>query len=66
MKGAKIYGTDRITASLDRKRLERRVWSKPLSCVRGVFDKEVRRKPLTFAADAVISLGFMGIQWRFG
>jgi aspartate oxidase len=27
---------------------------KPVKLIRGVFDKKVRRKPLTFAADAVI------------
>jgi hypothetical protein len=42
-----------VTVSLDRKRLGRRVWSEPPDCARGVFDKAVRRKPLTFAADAV-------------
>jgi hypothetical protein len=32
-----------------------------------VFDKETRRKPLMFAADAVIfGLRTMGIEWRFG
>ena len=44
-----------VTVSLHRKRLGDEFWSKPLNLVRGVFDKEVRRKPLTFAADAVIS-----------
>jgi hypothetical protein len=33
---------------------------------RGGFDKETRRKPQAFAADAVIILGFMDIQYVFG
>ena len=42
----------RIVASLDRKRLGQD--SSRLGKVdRGVFDKETRRKPLAFAADAV-------------
>jgi hypothetical protein len=39
----------------------------PQERIRGVFDKETRRKPLMFGADAVISrLRSMGIEWRFG
>ena len=34
--------------------------------VRVVFDLEVRRKPQAFAADAVISLGSMGIEYCLG
>ena len=43
----------RIAASLDRKRLGAKTEAKRLKSTRGVFDKEVRRKPLAFAADAV-------------
>jgi hypothetical protein len=42
----------RIVASLDRKRLGTEVPRKT-SWTGGVFDKEARRKPLVFAADAV-------------
>ena len=42
----------RVVASLDRKRLGTEVPIK-ISWTRGVFDKEARRKPLVFAADAV-------------
>jgi hypothetical protein len=41
-----------IVASLDRKRLEANSWGAAEICIRGVFDKESRRKPLAFAADA--------------
>src|SRR6266436_965186 len=41
-----------FVASLDRKRLGTRVPRKT-RWTRGVFDKEARRKPLAFAADAV-------------
>jgi uncharacterized metal-binding protein len=41
----------RVAASLDRKRLGADFCVKGIS-IRGVFDKEVRRKPLAFAADA--------------
>jgi hypothetical protein len=40
-------------ASLDRKRLGARTDAKCVKLIRGVFDKETRRKPLAFAADAV-------------
>ena len=43
----------RIVASLDRKRPGRGVLWKGKNYVRGVFDKETRRKPLAFAADAL-------------
>jgi len=43
----------RVVASLDRKRLGRGVPWKTKNCIRGVFDKETRRKPLAFAADAL-------------
>jgi hypothetical protein len=43
----------RIVASLDRKRLGGRLRGRSGISVRGVFDKETRRKPLAFAADAV-------------
>ncbi len=42
----------RMVASLDRKRLGRGVLWKAKNYIRGVFDKETRRKPLAFAADA--------------
>jgi hypothetical protein len=44
--------SSRIVASLDRKRLGQilRVGKRLIG---GVFDKETRRKPLAFAADAV-------------
>src|SRR5207244_6571694 len=45
-------GSRRIVASLDRKRLGGRLQGGGISA-RGVFDKETRRKPLAFAADAV-------------
>jgi hypothetical protein len=43
----------RLVASLDRKRLGGRLRGRSGISVRGVFDKETRRKPLAFAADAV-------------
>jgi len=43
----------RFAASLDRKRLGAKTDAKCLKSIRGVFDKEVRRKPLAFATDAV-------------
>jgi hypothetical protein len=42
----------RIVASLDRKRLGKKVSGKT-GWTRGVFDEEANRKPLAFAADAV-------------
>jgi len=42
-----------VVASLDRKRLGGRLRGRSGISVRGVFDKETRRKPLAFAADAV-------------
>jgi hypothetical protein len=41
-----------MVASLDRKRLGQAVLWKA-KYIRGVFDKETRRKPLAFAADAL-------------
>jgi hypothetical protein len=41
-----------MVASLDRKRLGKTLGRKTMR-TRGVFDKEIRRKPLAFAADAV-------------
>jgi hypothetical protein len=41
-----------MVASLDRKRLGHGVLWKTKKYTRGVFDKEARRKPLAFAADA--------------
>jgi hypothetical protein len=41
----------RFAASFDRKRLGADFCAEGIS-IRGVFDKEVRRKPLAFAADA--------------
>jgi hypothetical protein len=41
-----------MVARLDRKRLEQEV-SQRSGSMRGVFDKQTRRKPLVFAADAV-------------
>ena len=40
-------------ASLDRKRLGQDTFTTNGISIRGVFDKETRRKPLAFAADAV-------------
>ena len=42
----------RIVARLDRKRLGAEFWGGGV-LIRGVIDKESRRKPLAFAADAV-------------
>jgi hypothetical protein len=42
----------RMVASLDRKRLGQTLRVGKI-LIRGVFDKETRRKPLAFAADAV-------------
>jgi hypothetical protein len=44
---------ERIVASLDRKRLGAEIPMNTMAVIRGVFDKETRRKPLAFAADAV-------------
>ena len=43
----------RVVASLDRKRLGADGKGRSGISIRGVFDKETRRKPLAFAADAV-------------
>jgi hypothetical protein len=45
--------SSRIVASLDRKRLGADCRGRSGISIRGVFDKETRRKPLAFAADAV-------------
>jgi hypothetical protein len=50
---AKCDDSVRIVASLDRKRLGADSWGGAGISIRGVFDKETRRKPLAFAADAV-------------
>jgi hypothetical protein len=42
-----------VVASLDRKRLGQAVLWKRKAYIRGVSDKETRRKPLAFAADAL-------------
>ena len=42
----------RFVASLDRKRLGQDISGWKITSIRGVFDKETRRKPLAFAADA--------------
>jgi hypothetical protein len=42
-----------MVASLDRKRLGVQLLGPVETPSRGVFDKETRRKPLVFAADAV-------------
>jgi hypothetical protein len=61
-----------IVASLHRKRLGRQGGGEDVHPSRGVFDKETRRKPLAFAADAYgISMpllhtssdGYLG-HWR--
>jgi hypothetical protein len=43
----------RVVARLDRKRLGRDTFTTNWNSIRGVFDKQTRRKPLVFAADAV-------------
>jgi hypothetical protein len=48
-----VIDSGRFVASLDRKRLGGRLRGRSGISVRGVFDKETRRKPLAFAADAV-------------
>jgi hypothetical protein len=45
-----------MVASLDRKRLGRGVLWKAKNYIRGVFDKETRRKPLAFASDGSVWL----------
>ncbi len=45
--------TLQIVASLDRKSLVQDTSHLEKKSIRGVFDKETRRKPLAFAADAV-------------
>ena len=47
-----------LVARLDRKRLGAKSDAKFLRSIRGVFDKEVRRKPLAFAADAGYAAGY--------
>jgi len=49
----RVFSGWRIVASLDRKRLGRDTSGWKKKSTRGVFDKETRRKPLAFAADAV-------------
>ena len=50
---SEIRGSGSIVASLDRKRLGRGVLWKAKNYMRGVFDKETRRKPLAVAAEAL-------------
>jgi hypothetical protein len=42
-----------MVARLDRKRLGQDTFTTKWNSIRGVFDKQTRRKPLVFAADAV-------------
>jgi hypothetical protein len=42
----------RIVATLDRKRLGEDTFKTKLNSIRGVFDKQTRRKPLVFAAES--------------
>jgi hypothetical protein len=42
-----------LVARLDRKRLGQEIFTMKGNSIRGVFDKQTRRKPLVFAADAV-------------
>src|SRR5579864_7084054 len=44
--------SSRLVARLDRKRLGRDTFTTNWNSIRGVFDKQTRRKPLVFAADA--------------
>ena len=48
----------RMAASLDRKRRGADFWGRAEISIRGVFDKEVRRKPLAFAAGAGYTAGY--------
>jgi hypothetical protein len=41
-----------MVARLDRKRLGQDTLASKWNSIRGVFDKQIRRKPLAFAADA--------------
>jgi len=43
----------RMVARLDRERLGAGHFHNEVNWIRGVFDKQTRRKPLVFAADAV-------------
>jgi len=54
------FSDGRITVRQDRKRLVGEFWSKPVSL--GVFDLQVRRKPVASAAVAVILAGSMDIE----
>ena len=56
-----VDGKSRFVASLDRKRLGQTLGVEGIS-IGGVFDKETRRKPLAFAADAV-RYGISTIVW---
>jgi hypothetical protein len=47
------HNDSRFVARLDRKRLGARHFHNEMNSMRGVFDKQTRRKPLVFAADAV-------------
>jgi len=42
-----------MVARLDRKRLGQDTFTTKWNSIRGVFDKQTRRKPLVFGADAV-------------
>ena len=48
-----LTDSGRVVARLDRKRLGADCRGRSGISIRGVFDKETRRKPLAFAADAV-------------
>ena len=45
--------SSQMVARLDRKRLGQETFTTKWNSIRGVFDKQTRRKPLVFAADAV-------------
>jgi len=49
----RLLGSGRVVARLDRKRLGQDTFTTKWNSIRGVFDKQTRRKPLVFAADAV-------------
>ena len=54
---AKCDDSVRIVARLDRKRLGQETFATKWNSIRGVFDKQTRRKPLAFAADAGDAVG---------
>ena len=58
------HARGRLVASLDRKCLGGDTATKTEGRIRGIFDKETRRKPLALAADALWRLNADLVPWH--